>query len=82
MIRRRRDVSGPPLSAIGQNGAFVQRASIAAAGRLTALSPQGVQGAWQEWFASEARFEQARQELLGLDELRAESTEVLIQGNP
>ena len=52
--------------------------AIAMAGRLAALSPQGVEGARQERIAAEAVLQEGGQELLGLEELGAEGAESLV----
>jgi len=59
------------LAAIGKDGAFVEFTAAAPAVGFTALSPQGVERAWEERFSSEAHFEQLGELLLGLEELRA-----------
>ena len=56
----------------------MQGAVIAVAGWLTALSPQGIEGAGQERFAAESWLEQSWQELLELQELGTEGTEALV----
>ena len=58
----------------------MQLAAIAVARGLAALSPQGVERAWEERLASEARIEQARQKFLGLAELTAEGAKALVHG--
>ena len=54
--------------------------AAAAAVWFAALSPQGVERAWEQRFSCEACFEQWRELLLGLQELRAERAEVLVHG--
>jgi hypothetical protein len=54
-------------------------ASTAAVG-FAALSPEGVDRAGEERFPSEAIFEQLRELLLELEELRAEGAELLVHG--
>jgi hypothetical protein len=78
LFGRRREVAWPALSAIGEDGAGVKFAAVATAGRLAALPPQGVQGARQEGLATEAKFEQGGQALLGQQELGAEGAESLV----
>jgi hypothetical protein len=53
-------------------------AAAAVAGRLAALSPQSVERARQERLAPEGGFEQARQDLPELEELRAKGAEALV----
>lgn len=77
VLGRRRDVAWSALSAMGQDGAGVRFASVAMAGRLAALSPQGVERARQEGIATEAVFQEGRQEMLSLAELGAERAESL-----
>jgi hypothetical protein len=50
------------------------------AGWFAALSPQGVERAREERFASETGFEQACQQVLGLEKLRAEGAKALLHG--
>jgi hypothetical protein len=78
VLRRWRDVSRAALSAVGKDGAGMKLSAVAVARRLAALSPQRVEGAREERLAAEAGFEQARQELLGLDELGAEGAKALV----
>jgi hypothetical protein len=73
-----RDVPRPSLAAIGEDGALVELTAAAAAVWFAALSPQGVERAREEWCSPEALFEQLRQSLLGLEELRAERAELLV----
>ncbi len=75
---RRRDVLRSPLSAVGKDGAGMKLAAIAVAGRLAALTPQGVERARQERFAPEAVLKEGGQELLGLEEFGAEGAESLV----
>jgi hypothetical protein len=78
-----REVPRPPWSAVGEDGAFMQVATAAAAGRLAALAPQGIQGAGQERQATEAGLEQAGQEFLKLEKLGAAGAQVLVhEGGP
>ena len=75
-----RDVPRPSLAAIGKDGAFVEFTAAAAAVGFAALPPQGIERAREERFSSEAHFEQLRELLLGLEELRAEGAELLVHG--
>jgi hypothetical protein len=74
------DVPGASLSAIGEDGAFVELTASTAAIRFAALSPQRVERAWKEGFPSEAIFEQFGELLLELEELRTERTEFWVHG--
>jgi hypothetical protein len=80
LLGRRGDVPGASFSAIGQDGAFMELTAGTAAVRFAALSPQGVDRAWEKRFPSEAIFEQFGELLLGLEELRAEGAELLVHG--
>ena len=51
--------------------------AVAAAVWFAALSPQGVERAWEQRFSCEACFEQWRELLLGLQKFRAERADVL-----
>jgi hypothetical protein len=55
---RRRDVFGFAISAIGEDGAFVELTLGAAAGGLAALSPQGVERSREEGMTIEARLQE------------------------
>jgi hypothetical protein len=74
----RRDVLRSALSAIGEHRALVKFAARATAGGFAALSAKGVERAGQDRLALETFLEQAWQELLGLEKLRAEGTEKLV----
>jgi hypothetical protein len=76
----RGDVPGASFSAIGQDGAFMKFTAGTAAVRFAALSPQGVDRAWEKRLPSEAIFEQFGELLLDLEELRAEGAELLVHG--
>ena len=78
VFRLRRDIPRALLSAVGQDGAFVQGAVVAVAGRFAALSAQGIEGAGQERFAAESWLEQSWKQLLELQELGTEGTESLV----
>jgi len=81
VLRRWREVLGFSLSAKREDRAFVQGVVLAVAGGLATLSAEGVEGSRQEGFASEANFQQLRQQLLRPEELGAQSTEALVHGN-
>ena len=51
LLGRRRDVPRPSLTAIGQDGAFVEFTAAAPAVRFAALPPQGVERSWEERFS-------------------------------
>jgi hypothetical protein len=78
LLGQGRDVPRATLSAVGKDGAFMKLAAVAVAGRLAALSPQRVERARQERLATEGGLEQARQELLELEDLCAEGAEALV----
>jgi hypothetical protein len=73
-----RDVPRPSLAAVGKDGAFVELAAAAVAVGLAAFSPQGVERAWEKWFASEPRFQKLRELVLGRQKLGAERAELLV----
>ena len=64
-------------SAIGQDSALVELTAVAAAVWFTALSPQGVERAWEQRFSCEACFEQLRELLLGFQKFGAERADLL-----
>ena len=68
------------IAAIGQDGALVKFAARAPAGGIAAFSAQSVKRARQDRFAAEAFFEEARQELLRLEELCAKGAELMVHG--
>ena len=69
MFGRRDNILRSALTAIGEDGAFVQLAARATASLLATLAAQGVKRARQQGRPLETCFEQTRQELLGLIEL-------------
>jgi len=78
VLGRGGDVLRSSLSTIGEDGAGVEFAAMATAGRFAALTAQGVEGPWQEWVTSEEFFQQARQELPSLEEMGTEGAEPLV----
>jgi hypothetical protein len=82
VLRGRREVAWSALPAIGEDRAGVKFTTVAVAGRLAALPPQGVERARQEGIALEAGLKEGGQELLGLEEFGAEGTESLVHGCP
>ena len=78
VLGRGREVLRTSLSPIGEDGAGMELTAIATTGRFAALAAQGVERSWQEGITSEEFFQQARQELLSLQELGTEGTEPLV----
>jgi hypothetical protein len=80
LLRGRGDVLGPPLAAIGEDGAGVQLPPGTVASGFSAAAAKGVQGTGQERFAGEKDL----QEFLELrghgEELGAEGAEVASHG--
>jgi hypothetical protein len=66
------------LATIGQDGALVELTAAAMAIGFAALSPQGVERAWEQRFSCETLLKQLRELVLEIEESRAKGAELLV----
>jgi hypothetical protein len=73
----RRDIPGPPLAAIGEDGAGVEFSVGAVAVGFSTAAAEGVEGAGEERLAAQEGGEEFLKPLLDREELSAKRTEVV-----
>lgn len=78
LIVGRRNIFGSTISAIREDGGFVEFAEIAMAGGFAAFSAKSVERTWEDGIAFEARLEEIGEKLLNLEKLGAKAAEFLI----
>ena len=78
LLRWRRDVPRPSLTAIRQDGAFVEVTTATPAVRFAAFPPQGIERSWEKRFSCQTILKQMRKLLLEFQQLRAEGAELLV----